>query len=627
MSVMGKSLSEKDSVLTAFSALLKTNVPEKVESALHDRFMEDQIILLNEYLKIGSDHLPVYVKASYEQILGSMYRNVGKYAQSDSMFVVARKKFESIKYQDGVVNCNLLQAQLKIRLGIIDENVLVLNHAYEYFTQKHDTVRMLDILGSMAYAAGRLQEIEKSQSYWEELITIAKLAGNCLEEANGYRSKASILGSFEKYDEALRYLDLALEVRKTCNKKSYEDFEAMVLVSKANIQISLDSLTDPDSIYLKAQNSFKESGNKYWNAYLFSERASNKLRLGENEFARDLALEGYLYSEKNGLQKEISDNLGVLYNAYESLGDYENAYKYYKLFTIKSAEIISEEGKKASLQVDMQIQNEREKFQMELEYHQRLAKERNRKRIMLYSGLVIILVSGGLWSRLRFVRKAKKIIEKEKEKSDELLLNILPVEIAEELKMSGKSEARNYEMATILFTDFKEFTQTSERLSAAELVSEIDHCFKAFDAICDKYGIEKIKTIGDSYMAVGGLPVPADESTRNTVLAGIEMTDYIIKRKSERDRNGMIPFEMRVGIHSGPVVAGIVGVKKFQYDLWGDTVNTASRMESHGHVGRTNISQSTYELIKNDPMFSFEARGGVEAKGKGEMHMYFVDRK
>lgn len=218
----------------------------------------------------------------------------------------------------------------------------------------------------------------------------------------------------------------------------------------------------------------------------------------------------------------------------------------------------------------------------------------------------------------------KNIIEKEKTKSDNLLLNILPAEIAEELKQKGEAEAKSFDNVSVLFTDFKQFTKTSEQLTARELVSELNHCFKAFDEICEKHEIEKIKTIGDSFMAAGGIPIPSTDSVKNTVLAGIAMADFISHRIAERQKENKLPFSMRVGIHTGPVVAGIVGVKKFQYDIWGDTVNLASRMESNGTEGMVNISQKTYDLLKTDNNFKFEHRGKVEAKGKGEIDMYYV---
>jgi class 3 adenylate cyclase len=224
------------------------------------------------------------------------------------------------------------------------------------------------------------------------------------------------------------------------------------------------------------------------------------------------------------------------------------------------------------------------------------------------------------------VEKQRDEVSKEKDRSDNLLLNILPEEIAQELKIYGKAEARDFDLASILFTDFKNFTQASAKMSAGDLVSEINFYFKAFDGIMGKHGIEKIKTIGDSYMAAGGLPVPSDVSTKNTVLAALEMQSFISLCKAKKDAKGEHAFEMRVGIHTGPVVAGIVGVKKFQYDIWGDTVNTASRMESAGEVGKVNVSQATYELLKDDSDFTFESRGKIEAKGKGKIEMWFVSK-
>ncbi|MCB9246901.1 MAG: hypothetical protein H6606_10800 [Flavobacteriales bacterium] len=212
-------------------------------------------------------------------------------------------------------------------------------------------------------------------------------------------------------------------------------------------------------------------------------------------------------------------------------------------------------------------------------------------------------------------------LEVEKQKSEDLLLNILPKEIADQLKAVGESEARLYNDVSVLFTDFVNFTGIGAGLSPQDLVHELHTCFKAFDRIVEKHGLEKIKTIGDAYMAAGGVPVEDREHARKATLAALEISDHI----SEYRRNGGL-FEIRIGISSGPVVAGIIGVRKFQYDLWGDTVNTAARMEHYGEIGAVNISQSTYEQILSFPEFDFTDRGMVNVKGKGMLHMYLVRR-
>lgn len=221
------------------------------------------------------------------------------------------------------------------------------------------------------------------------------------------------------------------------------------------------------------------------------------------------------------------------------------------------------------------------------------------------------------------IRQQKQEVETEKQKSDDLLLNILPREVAEELKAKGSTDAKLIDEVTVLFTDFKDFTKLSENHSPKDLVAEINVCFSAFDLIMEKYGIEKIKTIGDAYMAAGGLPVPNQTHATDVVKAALEVQQYMQERKQSRQAAGELVFEVRIGIHTGPVVAGIVGLKKYAYDIWGDTVNTASRMESSGEPGKVNISGSTREWVKDQ--FKCTHRGRVDAKGKGAIDMYFVE--
>ena len=205
---------------------------------------------------------------------------------------------------------------------------------------------------------------------------------------------------------------------------------------------------------------------------------------------------------------------------------------------------------------------------------------------------------------------------------EKLLLNILPKNTADELQEKGFATPQHYSSATVLFTDFIDFTKIAEGLSPQELVSQLNHCFSAFDEITEKHGLEKIKTIGDAYMCAGGLPASNTTHPSDAVRAGLEIQDWISKINEDRLSMGNTPWQVRVGIHTGPVVAGVVGTKKFAYDIWGDAVNLASRMESCGTAGKVNISQSTYELVKDQ--FTCEYRGKISAKNKGEVDMYYV---
>jgi len=262
------------------------------------------------------------------------------------------------------------------------------------------------------------------------------------------------------------------------------------------------------------------------------------------------------------------------------------------------------------------FETEQEISGLNADKQQQLREVRRQKliRTWITGGLALLLI----FSVVFLFQRIK--IAKEKKRSEALLLNILPFETAKELKEKGKSEAKLFDDVTVMFTDFKGFTLISEKLSPSELVAEIDACFSTFDEIVTRYNIEKIKTIGDSYMCAGGLPVPKKDNAADVVAAALEFRDFMVKRKSGAGNPG---FEIRIGIHTGSVVAGIVGTKKFAYDIWGDTVNIASRMESSGEPGKVNISEITYEQVKDK--FTCTHRGKIQAKNKGEIDMYFVE--
>ena len=317
-------------------------------------------------------------------------------------------------------------------------------------------------------------------------------------------------------------------------------------------------------------------------------------------------------------QKEIYEGLSAVY---AELSDYKNAYKYQSmLIRIKDLLYdIDSDKKLGTLQFSYDLEKKESKIKLLTKDQELKEQEINRQKIVRNSfmgGFAIVLLFAGVF----FAQRNR--ISKEKKRSDELLLNILPEETAEELKSTGTAKAKSFDSVSVLFTDFKNFTQASELLSPEDLVAEINYCYSEFDKIITKHGIEKIKTIGDAYMCAGGLPVANTTHPFDLVKAGLEMVAFIEKNKQARIANNQPYFELRCGVHTGPVVAGIVGIKKFAYDIWGDTVNTASRMESSGEIGKVNISGTTYEIIKEK--FHCEYRGKVKAKNKGEIDMYFV---
>jgi adenylate cyclase len=214
-------------------------------------------------------------------------------------------------------------------------------------------------------------------------------------------------------------------------------------------------------------------------------------------------------------------------------------------------------------------------------------------------------------------------LNQERAKSDSLLLNILPASVAEELKMRDSVSPRHYESASVLFTDFVGFTKIAEGMTPDELVAELDACFSSFDAIARKHKLEKIKTIGDSYMAVGGVPAANPTHAVDSALAALEIQRFMMELTAKKTALNQPCWQVRIGIHTGPLVAGVIGREKFAYDVWGDTVNIASRLESSGVAGRINISAATYEEVKD--LFVCEHRGKVLAKNKGEIDMYFVN--
>ncbi|NCO55863.1 MAG: tetratricopeptide repeat protein, partial [Bacteroidetes bacterium] len=353
------------------------------------------------------------------------------------------------------------------------------------------------------------------------------------------------------------------------------------------------------------------------------------LHLNTKEYAtaEDYFKKAILYSDSIDALDLMVEWNKYLSRVYEETNQMNKSLKHYKKHIELRDSINNADKYKKIIQIELNYQFDKK---MALEKAGQEKKDAIEQAEIRKKNLTLLFVIAILFLVLVFtfyVIKQKNIIKKEKRRSDGLLLNILPHETAEELKHFGKSVPKKFNLVTVLFTDFKGFTMISEKMSPEFLVNELNFIFSEFDKIISKYPIEKIKTIGDSYMCAGGLPTANKTNPIDIVLAALEIKKFINNRVVTENTN--IPqWKIRIGVHTGPVVAGVVGTKKFAYDIWGDTVNIASRMESSGEPDKVNISNSTFELIKNkleNNNIIATYRGEIEAKNKGKIKMYFVD--
>lgn len=472
----------------------------------------------------------------------------------------------------------------------------------------------------------------KAGGYYAQSLAIRERQGTPAQRAQLYNNYGALLQDRGLPDSALLFHRRGLAIRLTERDTSW------MAVTYAHIGSCFDKLgrTDSALYYLQASLALIERlGDRFMQANVQAWLGLAHLRAGHIAEALTWCGAGRVLAEELYTLPVMERCYDCLYQAHGKAGNTAQALLMLQRYMAVRDSMFGQERAKELTRIELTHTFERQRFadsllQVEEQrrtdqaYQQRIRKEREQKRFLLYGGIGVLLLAGGLWSRLRYMRRSRNTIQMERERSDRLLLNILPRPIAEELKEHGRAKARDVSGVSILFTDFHNFTALSEVMGAQELVGEIDTCFKAFDAITVRHRLEKIKTIGDAYMCAGGLPEPQSDSALRTVLAALEMQDWMIRHAAERTAAGLPAFRMRAGIHTGPVVAGIVGDTKFQYDIWGDTVNIAARMESNCEVGRVNISESTFALVGLTAGLAFTPRGRLHVKGKGEMEMYFV---
>ncbi|HYG53472.1 MAG TPA: adenylate/guanylate cyclase domain-containing protein [Flavobacteriales bacterium] len=390
------------------------------------------------------------------------------------------------------------------------------------------------------------------------------------------------------------------------DRKAVKKYEEALEAAKAekNLQVEMNAHMELAELKDNVVN-FKEALSHYKEFSVLYKKQANQKALMLTKKAKVLT------DSVTGLQNEVEASNTEIIKKNADIKKKESA-----------IDSLTTEHLKSQLAVkDLELTNKAKELELQT--------SQNRWNILLFIFAIIVLATVFIIRGYFVKRKSLRLLEQlhqqivvEKRKSDDLLLNILPESIAGELKEYGKTTPCRFDSATVMFTDFKGFTHYSEKHTPEELVKLVDHYFSAFDQIVKKHNIEKIKTIGDAYMCVSGIPITKEHHAATMIRAAFEFREFVNNEIERRQRTNEPFLRMRIGLHSGPLVAGVVGSRKFAYDVWGDTVNIAARMEQSGETDGINVSESVYEQVKNE--FDFVYRGEVEAKNKGRMKMYFV---
>lgn len=471
---------------------------------------------------------------------------------------------------------------------------------------------------SIADVYSEMGNATNAEIYYDKGITILRKLNKPISLASALFNAGDEYFNNQNYDKALKNFE---EAKLIFENENYQIGTAYTLGNIGMIYAEQGNHTLAESNINKAIVILEELEDYYAISEYLTYMSDIYLEQNDIKKAFAYAERSLELAKTNGLKKQISESNLKLSELYKQKGNYELSYRFFKAHIAYRDSVINLENieKAADLRTNYEVSQK----QLEVD----LAKEKSKnQRTIIYATAIALILIGllafGLFKRNKFINKTNKIIATEKERSDNLLLNILPEETAHELKEYGKVKAKKFDSVSVLFTDFKGFTEHAEKLTPEELVESVDFYFSKFDEIMEKHGLEKIKTVGDAYMCAGGLNGTIKNHAHKMVLAAFDIANFVKSAKSN-NLNSDTRFDVRIGINTGPIVAGVVGTKKFAYDIWGDTVNIASRMESNSEPGKINVSHDTYVLIKDD--FVCEFRGEIEVKNRGHLKMYFVN--
>lgn len=481
--------------------------------------------------------------------------------------------------------------------------------------------RLGSIYVTIADVYSMMDNSENARKYYRRAIATLRKTSDTLGLATGIANAGDFFYTQGELDSALVYFEESGALFKAL------DYQLGIGYYLGSLGMVYAQQNQPEKALEKLGACLRimKSEGDYYGIAAFLPFVSNIYRdQGDLEEAIRYAGQSLQVAGQYGLKEQIRDANLLLSELHEALGHTGEALKYYKGYTLYK-DSISNVGLVqdiARMRTDFEIDRKQAEVDLlEKEAEIRELREKRQDAVLYVTIAILLLVFGlafGLYRRYRYIRRTRDIIENEKSRSDELLRNILPEETAAELKARGRVQAKRFESVSVLFADFVGFTRYSSKMSPEDLVKTVDYYFSRFDQAAEAFGMEKIKTMGDCYMCAGGLPFPNKDHSVKMV----QMAREFLRIVSEEGYKEITGFDLRVGIHTGPVVAGVVGTKKFAYDIWGDTVNIASRMESASRPGKINVSRDTYLEVRD--RFECEFRGELEVKNKGMMQMYFV---
>ncbi len=562
--------------------------------------------------------------------IGDSYIGIGNIYQAQANYDDALKNFlAALKIREEVGD-KLKIAEAYNAVGIVYDAQNNYPEALSHYTTSLNLNKEIDYKSGIASAYNNIGELYKNQNNYTEASKNLTQSLKLHEERGDKNGMAACYINFgfiatqeKKYTEAGQYLNKALSLSKEIGNMPYIKQTYDYMTTLDSVQGNFDQAL----VHFRLSVTYQDSIINIQNARQIVQQQmqydfDKKDAIAKETFQRQQDSLKYENAKRELLlQKELQlKSIRYEYEKKQAAAKSEKERQQLRYEEELKRNQVEYEFKQKQLSIETEYRAKQADQKAKQEKKDALTRQEMERQKLVRNGLMGVLCLVLVFAGIFFTQRNK--IKKGKKRSDELLLNILPEEVAEELKEKGRADAKHFDQVTVLFTDFKGFTQLSELLTPTELVAEINHCFSAFDHIMLKHQVEKIKTIGDAYMAVGGIPTPNKTHAFDAVNAALDIQHFMIEYKREMEAAGNLFFEIRIGIHTGPVVAGIVGVKKFAYDIWGDTVNTASRMESSGEIGKVNISESTYALVKDQ--FQCTHRGKIQAKGKGEIDMYFV---